>query len=249
MAHTSNQPVTETEQQQDASSTPSSPTVAGLAHTLHTSNQPATEAEIHSVSSKTRRLPKDRKNKIVRAAPSPTKTPSTSSPVAIPVGRPIRNSEERDAVNRAIEQRIRDQEAELQLDEMREQAKEFRRTRNRRNTETENLIASQQQQGRQESFANLSQGKGKAGARRRAQTKFFGSAVDSQKAISRSPRKRADPKKTARVDHQLTQHAKQLTSKLDVMSLSQLQQEEGAESSFDQSSPEKSSPEKSPEKH
>ena len=132
---------------------------------------------------------------------------------------------------------------------MREQAREFRRTRNRRNTETENLIASQQQQGRQESFANLSQGKGKAGARRRAQTKFFGSAVDSQKAISRSPRKRADPKKTARVDHQLTQHAKQLTSKLDVMSLSQLQQEEGAESSFDQSSPEKSSPEKSPEKH
>ena len=149
----------------------------------------------------------------------------------------------------SIEQRIKDQEAELQLEQMREEAKEFRRTRNRRNTETEDLIASQQQRGRQESFASLSQGKGKAGSRRRAQTKFFGSAVDSQKAISRSPRKRADPKKTARVDHQLTQHAKQLTSKLDVMSLSQLQQEEGAESSFDQSSPEKSSPEKSPEKH
>ena len=131
---------------------------------------------------------------------------------------------------------------------MREQAKEFRRTRNRRNTETEDLIASQQQRGHQERFASLSQGKGKAGARSRAQTKFFGSAVDSQKAIASSPRQRADPKRNTRVDHQLTQHAAQLTSKLDVMSLSQLQQEEGAESSFEQSSPDKSSPEKSPEK-
>ena len=125
---------------------------------------------------------------------------------------------------------------------MREQAKDFRRPHNRRNTETEDLIASQQQRGRQESFASLSQGKGKAGARRRAQTKFFGSAVDSQKAISRSPRKRADPKRNTRVEHQLTQHAKQLTSKLDVMSLSQLQQEEGAETSFEQSSPKKQGP-------
>ena len=162
---------------------------------------------------------------------------------------PIRNSEERDAVNRALEQRIRDQEAELQLERMREQAKAFRRTHNRRNTETEDLIASQQQRGRQQSFASLSQGTGKAGSRRQAQTKFFGSAVDSQKAISKSPRKRTEPKRNTRVDHQLTQHAKQLTSKLDVMSLSQLQQEEGAKSSFEQSSPEKGSPEKSPEKH
>ena len=114
---------------------------------------------------------------------------------------------------------------------------------------TEDLIASQHQRGRQQSFASLSQGKGKVGSRKRAETKFFGSAVDSQKAISKSPRKRAEQKRNTRVDHQLTQHAKQLTSKLDVMSLSQLQQEEGAESSFDQSSPEKSSPEKSPEKH
>ena len=148
--------------------------------------------------------------------------PSTSSPVEspqaqIPVGRPIKNSSERDAVNRALEQRIRDQEAELQLETMREQAKTFRKTHNRRNTETEDLIAAQQQRGRQESFAR--QGAGKAGPRRRTQTKFFGSAVDSQTAISKSPRKRNDPKRSTRVDHQLTQHAKQLTSKLDVMSL------------------------------
>ena len=161
----------------------------------------------------------------------------------MPVGRPIRNSSERDAVNRALEQRIKDQEAELQLEQMREEAKEFRRTRNRRNTETEDLIASQQQQGRQANF-----GKGKAGTRSRAPTKFFGSAVDSQKAIARSPRKRQDPKRSARVDTQLTEHAKRMTSKLEVMSLSQLQHEEGAETSFEQSSPEKSSPEKSPEK-
>ena len=128
---------------------------------------------------------------------------------------------------------------------MREQAKAFRKTHNRRNTETEDLIAAQQQRSRQQSFASI--GTGKAGPRRRAQTKFFGSAVDSQTAISRSPRKRNDPKRSTRVDHQLTQHAKQLTSKLDVMSLSQLQQEEGAESSFEPSSPEKS-PEKSPDK-
>ena len=119
---------------------------------------------------------------------------------------------------------------------------------NRRNTETEDLIASQQQRGRQESFASLSQGKGKAGTRRRPQTKFFGSTVDSQKAIARSPRKRPDPKRSTGVDKQLTQHAKRMTSKLEVMSLSQLQHEEGAETSFEQSSPEKSSPEKSPEK-
>ena len=123
---------------------------------------------------------------------------------------------------------------------MREQVKAFRKTHNRRNTETEDLIAAQQQRGRQQNFAR--QGAGKAGARRRAQTQFFGSAVDSQTAISRSPRK--DPKREARVDSQLKQHAKQLTSKRDVMSLSQLQQDEGAETSFEQSSAEKQSPDK-----
>ena len=218
-----------------------------LTEMAHTSNQPVTEVESQSGTSskgpKPRQLPKDRKNEIIKAPPSPIKASSTSSPVEIPAGMPIRNSEERDAVNRAIEQRIRDQDAELQLEQMREEAKEFRRTRNRRNTETEDLIASQQQQGRQANF-----GKGKAGTRSRAPTKFFGSAVDSQKAIARSPQKRQDPKRSARVDTQLTQHAKRMTSKLEVMSLSQLQHEEGAETSFEQSSPEKSSPEKSPEK-
>ena len=160
----------------------------------------------------------------------------------IPVGRPIRNSDERDAVNRALEKRIKEQEAQSQLETMRVQAKEFRRTHNRRNSETEDLIARQQQQGRQASF-----GKGKAGTRIRAPTKFYGTAVDSQKAIARSPRKQL-PKKSSGVDTQLTQYAKRMTSKLEVMSLTQLQDEEGAETSFEQSSPEKSSPEKSPDK-
>ena len=228
----------------------------------HTSNQPDHEQESVSTSAtsdnvplatkipKARRPPKDRKPtaKIGSALDWPPKAPSTSnaastSEVQIPVGRPIRSAEEREAVNRALEKRIKKQEAQLQLESMRAQAKEFRRTKNRRNTETEDLIARQQQESRQRAF-----GKGKAGTRLRAPTKFYGSAVDSQKAIAKSPRKNI-PKKKPGIDSELTEYAKRMTSKLEVMSLSQLQDEEGAETSFEQSSPEKSSPEKSPDKN
>ena len=50
-------------------------------------------------------------------------------------------------MNQTIVNRIKEQDAELQLERMREQAKSFRKKHNWRNTETEELIAAQQQRG------------------------------------------------------------------------------------------------------
>ena len=72
------------------------------------------------------------------------------------------------------------------------------------------------------SFLPRPRGVGKAGARRRAQTQFFGTTLNSKEA-NVGPDLRRDLK----LDSQLKQHAKRLTSQLDTMSLIQLQEDQG----------------------